>query len=138
MWANVDQYRQIKKKKLIPEKVTRGPILLLLQLSNSSLHRYANFQFSSFTCDYYSLFSLLTLAKTICLVFHLMSVNSYWTDAQESSQEKKEWRDDLPSSPPPPPASRWRPTKCAQRSLNKYKGARIGLNELKMSLNKPT
>ena len=137
MWANIDQYRQIKKKKLIPEKVTRGPILLLLQLSNSSLHRYANFQFSSFTCDYYSLFSLLTLAKTICLVFHLMSVNSNWTDAQESSQEKRNDGMTFPP-PPPPPTWRWRPTKCAQRSLNKYKGARIGLNELKMSLNKPT
>ena len=39
---------------LIPEKVTHGPILLLLQLCNSWPHQYANFQFCSLICDYCS------------------------------------------------------------------------------------
>ena len=34
--------------------MTHGAILLLLQLCNSSPHRYANFQFCSFMCDYSS------------------------------------------------------------------------------------
>ena len=33
--------------------MTHGPIFLLLQLCNSKLHRYANFQFINFICYYY-------------------------------------------------------------------------------------
>ena len=35
---------------LIPEKVTHGPVLFLLQLCNSRPQRYENFQFCSFIC----------------------------------------------------------------------------------------
>ena len=56
-----DECRQIytsvdesKKTSLIPEKVPHGPILLLLQLCNSRLHRFAKFQFCNFICDYCS------------------------------------------------------------------------------------
>ena len=45
-----------KFSSLIPEKVTHGPILLLLllQLCNGRPHRFGNFQFCSFMCDYCS------------------------------------------------------------------------------------
>ena len=43
-----------KKFSLIPEKMTHGPILFLLQICNSKPHRYADFQFCSFICDYCS------------------------------------------------------------------------------------
>ena len=81
---------------LIPEKVTHGPIVLLLQLCNSRPHRYANFKFYSLICYYCSspLFLLLTLAKLICLFLHLMYVNSNLIDDPKTSQGKWE--------PPPP------------------------------------
>ena len=79
--ASLDECRQMqtsvnksKRYSLFREKVTHGPILLLLQLCNSTPHRHANFQFCSFICDYYphnlTMFPLLTLAKPICLLFH--------------------------------------------------------------------
>ena len=34
------------------------------------------------------MFSLLTLAKPICLLLHLMYLNLNWIDPQKSSQEK--------------------------------------------------
>ena len=77
---------------LIPEKVTHGPIVLLLQLCNSRPHGYANFQFYSFISYYCSspVFLLLTLVKSICLFLHLMYVNSNLNDAQKTSQGKSE------------------------------------------------
>ena len=82
---------------LIPEKVTHGPIVLLLQLCNSRPLRYANFKFYSLICYYCSspLFLLLTLAKPICLFLQLMYVNSNLNDAQKTSQGK--WK----MGPPP-------------------------------------
>ena len=44
MQMSVDKSKNFS---LIPEKVTHGPILLLLQLCNSWPHQYANFQFCS-------------------------------------------------------------------------------------------
>ena len=35
------------------------------------------------------MFPLLTLAKPICLLFHLVYVNLNWIDAQKASQEKR-------------------------------------------------
>ena len=51
---------------LIPEVAAHGPIFLLLQLCNSRLHRYAN-QYLYLLLLLITVFSLLTLAKPICL-----------------------------------------------------------------------
>ena len=40
MYTSADESEMFS---MIPEEVTRGPILLLLQLSNSKPHRYASF-----------------------------------------------------------------------------------------------
>ena len=86
---NVDECRQLqtnhqtsvdesKNLCLIREKVTHVPILLLLQICNIRSHRQENVQFFSFICENtpHIVLSLPTLAKSICLLFHLMYVNS--------------------------------------------------------------
>ena len=81
---SLDEYRQMQTSvdeskyfSLIPEKVTHGPILLLLQLCNSRPHRYANFKFCSFIWSYCSsnVFTPI-LAKPICLLFQLTYIKS--------------------------------------------------------------
>ena len=54
---SLDEYRRMYTSvdesiffRFIPEKVTDGPILLLLESYNSRPHQYANFQFCSFVC----------------------------------------------------------------------------------------
>ena len=82
---SLDEHRQIKTSVdesknlcLIREKVTHVPILLLLQICNIRSHRQENVQFFSFICENtpHIVLSLPTLAKSICLLFHLMYVNS--------------------------------------------------------------
>ena len=56
---------------LIPEKVTHGPIFLLLQLCNSRPHLCQNLKFYTFICYYCSSqFARSSLAKPICLFLH--------------------------------------------------------------------
>ena len=101
--TNVNECRRIKIFFFDSKKVTHGPILLLLQLCNSRPHRYANFQFCSFMwLLLLTIFLLLTLAKPICLLFHLTYVKSNWIYAQKNSEGKREAPLRGGGSPTPP------------------------------------
>ena len=49
------------------DKVTRGPILLLLQVCKNRLHMFANFQFCSSICDYTQFFCKQSVYKQLAL-----------------------------------------------------------------------
>ena len=77
-----------KLDSLILENVTHGPNLL--QVCNSRPHRYGSFQFCSFICGCCFSQCAHSPYQPICLLFHLIYLNLNWTDAQKSSQEKRE------------------------------------------------
>ena len=60
---------------LIPEKVTHGPIFLLLQQQATSVCKFSMLQLY-LSLLLITVFSLLILAKPICIFSHLMYVNS--------------------------------------------------------------